>query len=165
MSTTNRAKFSLLKEHINHLKDNFRNNKQLFVWNASTGKREHTRTGLGEGQSLLSGSGSTGTQTASTDQFSQPPSGCSGGTSIASSPGAQLELWLYKSVQNHNLNFRNLLYSRTQSPKSNYDFINLTNPCCWDYTFVPMLPLPPASFTSTGKKATIYRGCTQVVPS
>lgn len=79
-------------------------------------------------QSLLGGLGSIDTQTASTDQLSQPPPGCSGETSAAPSPTAQLKLWLCRSVRNQNLHFRSLLNSRT--PKSNYDFINLTNPGC-----------------------------------
>ena len=85
----------------------------------------------------------------------------------------QLKLCLYKSNHDHNLLFKSLLYSRTQTPKSNFDFINLTSPGCWpvtaDYDLVPLLPLPAASYCTKAQenyaKATIHIGYTQMVPT
>lgn len=100
----------------------------------------------------------------------QPAPGCSGETNIAPPSTVQLKLCLYKSNHNENLLFRGFLYSRTETPKANFGFINLTNPGCWpvtaEYVLAPVLPLLPASCCTngTGQLCKGYIGYTEMAP-
>lgn len=109
------------------------------------------------------------TQHPTLTSHQRPAPGCSGKSNIAHSSAVQLKVCWYKSKHDHSLLFRSLLYSRTQTPKSNFDFINLTNPGCWpvtvEYVPVPVLPLLPGSccMGGTGKLRKghhSYRLCT-----